>query len=206
MYELEADADVPRRSSTSSSNTSEISIAAGISADDTFPCLLRLRCIFPGASPFFNLGGTMRFTRFLRASAVGAALSILLGLGTVVAAANNGRDFNGFFDVSDVQKQGELVQVTLHLQLFNTGIDDAKSVVITLVDSTPSMTLLGSFTPVKVWKHQQRINLTQQFSVTQREYAEWMNGPGQPNLIILFEDAKGNTWHRGAQVTRRPIP
>jgi hypothetical protein len=147
----------------------------------------------------------MRFTRFMRASVVGAALSIFLGLSTVVATANNSRDFNGFFDVSDVQKQGDLVQVTLHLQLFNTGADDARSVVVTLVDSDPSMTLRGSFAPVKVWKHQQRINLTQQFSVTQREYAEWMNGPGQPNLIILFEDANGNTWHRGAQITRRPL-
>ncbi len=147
----------------------------------------------------------MQLTRFLRASAVGAALSILLGLTTVVATANNGRDFNGFFDVSDMQKQGDLVQVTLHLQLFNAGTEDVKSVVVTLVDSDPSMTLRGSFVPVKVWKHQQRINLTQQFSVTQREYAEWMKGPGQPNLVILFEDSKGNSWHRGAQISRRPL-
>jgi hypothetical protein len=144
----------------------------------------------------------MRFTRFMRASAVGAALSILLGL---VATANNGRDFSGYFDVSDVQKQGELVQVTLHLQLFNHGNEDEKSVLVTLLDTSPSMTMRGSFAPVKVWKHQQRINLSQQFSVSQREYAEWMASPGQPNIVILFQDAKGNTWQRGAQISRRPL-
>ena len=144
----------------------------------------------------------MRFTRFMRASAVGAALSILVGL---VATANNGRDFSGYFDVSDVQKQGELVQVTLHLQLFNHGNEDEKSVLVTLLDTSPSMTMRGSFAPVKVWKHQQRINLSQQFSVSQREYAEWMASPGQPNIVILFQDAKGNTWQRGAQISRRPL-
>ena len=70
----------------------------------------------------------MRFTRFMRASTVGVALSILLAL---VATANNGRDFSGYFDVSDVQKQGELVQLTLHLQLFNHGNEDEKSVLVT---------------------------------------------------------------------------
>jgi hypothetical protein len=147
----------------------------------------------------------MRFTRFMRASVVGAALSILLGLSTVVATANNGRDFSGYFDVSDVQKQGELVQVTLHLQLFNHGNEDERSVLVTLLDSSPSMTMRGTFAPVKVWKHQQRINLSQQFSVSQREYAEWMAAPGQPNIVILFQDAKGNTWQRGAQISRRPL-
>jgi hypothetical protein len=147
----------------------------------------------------------MRFTRFMRASVVGAALAIVLGLGTVVATANNGRDFSGYFDVSNVQKQGELVQVTLRLQLFNHGNEDEKSVVVTLLDTSPSMTMRGSFAPVKVWKHQQRLNLSQQFSVSQREYAEWMAAPGQPNIVILFQDAKGNTWQRGAQISRRPL-
>ena len=119
--------------------------------------------------------------------------------------ANNGREFSGYFDMSNVQQQGDLVQVTLHLQLFNHGSEDVKSVLVTLVDSSPSMMLRGSFAPLKVWKHQQRINLSQEFFVSQREYAEWTAAPGQPNLVILFQDAKGNTWQRGAQISRRPL-
>jgi hypothetical protein len=133
-----------------------------------------------------------------------AVLAIVL-LGTVTVTANNGREFSGYFDMSNVQQQGDLVQVTLHLQLFNHGSEDVKSVLVTLVDSSPSMMLRGSFAPLKVWKHQQRINLSQEFFVSQREYAEWTAAPGQPNLIILFQDAKGNTWQRGAQISRRPL-
>jgi len=133
-----------------------------------------------------------------------AVLAIVL-LGTVTVTANNGREFSGYFDMSNVQQQGDLVQVTLHLQLFNHGSEDVKSVLVTLVDSSPSMMLRGSFAPLKVWKHQQRINLSQEFFVSQREYAEWTAAPGQPNLVILFQDAKGNTWQRGAQISRRPL-
>jgi hypothetical protein len=146
----------------------------------------------------------MRYSGITPALLKGALLAILM-LGTVMVTANNGRDFSGYFDVSDMQTQGDLVQVTLHLQLFNHGNADVKSVVVTLVDSSPSMTLRGNFAPVKVWKHQQRINLSQEFFVSQREYGEWMAAPGQPNLIIIFQDAKGNTWQRGAQISRRPL-
>ena len=146
----------------------------------------------------------MRYYGLTRASMKGALLAVLVW-GAVMVTASNGRDFTGYFDVSSTQQQGDLVQVTLHLQLFNHGKADVKSVVVTLMDSSPSMILRGSFAPVKVWKHQQRINLSQEFFVSQREYAEWMAAPGQPNLVILFQDAKGNTWQRGAQTSRRPL-
>jgi hypothetical protein len=132
-------------------------------------------------------------------------LTAVLLLSVVTVAASNGRDFSGYFDVSGIQAQGDLVQVTLHLQLFNHSDADAKSVVVTLLDSSPTMTLRGSFAPVKLWRHQQRIELSQEFFVSQREYAEWMAAPGQPNLVILFQDAKGKSWQRGAQISRRPL-
>jgi hypothetical protein len=146
----------------------------------------------------------MRHFGITKASSKCALLAIVV-LGTVMVTANNGREFSGYFDLSNMQTQGDLVQVTLHLQLFNHGNEDVKSVLVTLVDSSPSMILRGSFAPVKVWKHQQRINLSQEFFVSQREYGEWMAAPGQPNLVILFQDAKGNSWQRGAQISRRPL-
>src|ERR1700692_925829 len=146
----------------------------------------------------------MRHFSITRASSKCALLAIVV-LGTMTVTANNGREFSGYFDLSNMQTQGDLVRVTLHLQLFNHGNQDVKSVLVTLVDPSPSMVLRGSFAPVKVWTHQQRINLSQEFFVSQREYAEWMAAPGQPNLVILFQDAKGNTWQRGAQISRRPL-
>lgn len=132
-------------------------------------------------------------------------LFIALLLATISASASNGREFSGYFDVSRVQEQGELVQVTLHLKLFNHGEADAKSVIVTLVDSSPAMTFRGNFQPVKLWKSQHFIEMSQEFTVTKREFNEWMTPPVQPNLVILFQDGKGKTWQRGAQLSRRPL-
>lgn len=126
-------------------------------------------------------------------------------LATVTATANSGREFSGYFDVSGVQDQGELVQVTLHLKLFNHSSADARSVIVTLVDPTPAMTLRGNFQPVKVWKSQQFVEMSQEFTVTKREFREWMRAPAQPNLIILFQDSRGKSWQTGAQISRRAL-
>jgi len=128
-----------------------------------------------------------------------------LSLATVAASTKSGREFSGYFDVSGVQEQGDLVQVTLHLKLFNHSDADAKSVIVTLVDSSPAMTLRGNFQPVKVWKSQQFIEMSQEFSVSKREFNEWMAPPAQPNLVILFQDSTGKSWQKGAQISRRPL-
>lgn len=146
----------------------------------------------------------MRSLRPSRAWTV-CTMLIALSLATVAATSKSGRDFSGYFDVSGVQEQGDMVQVTLHLKLFNHSNADANSVIITLMDSSPSMMLRGNFQPVKVWKSQQFIEMSQEFSVSKREFQEWMAPPAQPNLIILFQDSKGKSWQKGAQISRRPL-
>ena len=145
----------------------------------------------------------MQYLRPFRAWHVCALLTALMF--ATAANARNGREFSGYFDVSGVQEQGDLVQVTLHLKLFNHSDADAKSVIVTLVDPTPSMTLRGNFQPVKVWKSQQFIEMSQEFTVTKREFREWMRPPAQPNLIVLFQDGKGKSWQQGAQISRRTL-
>jgi hypothetical protein len=146
----------------------------------------------------------MQFLRPSRAWLVCAALVVLM-LATVAATSRNGGDFTGYYDFSGVQEQGDLVQVTLHIKLFNHGDTDLKSVIVTLVDSTPARTLRGNFQPVKVWKKQQFVDMSQQFTVTKRELQEWNAAPAQPNLIILFQDGSGKTWQKGAQISRREL-
>jgi len=126
-------------------------------------------------------------------------------LATISAAATNGREFSGYFDVSGVHEQGELVQVTLHLKLFNHGAADAKSVIVTLLDSSPARTFRGNFQPVKVWKSQKFIEMSQEFTVTKREFNDWVTRPIAPNLVILYQDSKGQTWQKGAQISRWPL-
>jgi hypothetical protein len=146
----------------------------------------------------------MRSLRPSRAWVVCALLAVL-SLATVAASSKSGREFSGYFDVSGVQEQGDVVQVTLHLKLFNHSDADAKSVIVALMDSSPAMTLRGNFQPVKVWKSQHFIEMSQEFSVSKREFGEWMAPPAQPNLIILFQDSKGKSWQKGAQISRRPL-
>lgn len=147
----------------------------------------------------------MQSQRPSRAWAVCTLLTALI-LATVAATANgSGREFSGYFDMSGVQEQGDLVQVTLHLKLYNHGDADAKSVIVTLVDSSPTMTLRGNFQPVKVWKSKQFIEMSQEFSVSKREFREWNAPPAQPNLVILFQDSNGKSWQKGAQISRRPL-
>jgi hypothetical protein len=146
----------------------------------------------------------MQSQRPFRAGLICASLIVLL-LATVAATAPSGRDFSGYFDVSKVREQGDLVQVTLHLKLFNHGDGDAKSVIVTLFDSAPGMTLRGNFQPVKVWKSQKFLEMSQEFTITKREFNEWMTAPAQPNLVILFQDSNGKSWQKGAQISRRPL-
>ena len=146
----------------------------------------------------------MQFLRPSRAWYVYALLTALLFV-TVAASSSKGREFTGYFDVSGVQEQGDMLQVTLHVKLFNFGDTEAKGVIVTLLDSAPGGAMFGSFKPVKLWKSQQSIALSQQFTVSKREYLAWTQSPAQPNLFILFQDGKGQTWQRGAQVARRPM-
>ena len=146
----------------------------------------------------------MKFLHSTRAWLVCIPLAAAL-LATVAASASSGREFSGYFDISAVKEQGEIVQVTLHLKLFNHGSSDVKSVIVALLDSSPAMTLRGNFQPVKVWKSQRFIEMSQEFTISKREFKEWMTPPLQPNLVILFQDSKGQSWQKGAQISRRPL-
>jgi hypothetical protein len=146
----------------------------------------------------------MQFSRPSRAWYVTALLTALL-LVTVAASSSRGREFSGYFDVSGVHEQGDMVQVTLHLKLFNAGGTAVKSVIVALNDSTPAANLRGSFQPVKVWKSQQSIELSQEFTVSKHDFQLWMQAPAQPNLMILFQDGNGKSWQKGAQLSRRPL-
>jgi hypothetical protein len=145
----------------------------------------------------------MRSLRVSRAMVLGT-LFIVLSLAAFGAAANSGRQFSGYFDVSGVQEQGELVQVTLHLKLFNHG-QSVNNVIVTLFDSSPAVVLRGNFQPVKVWKSGQFIEMSQEFSIPKQEFKGWMTPPIQPNVVILLQDSNGQTWQRGAQISRRPL-
>lgn len=146
----------------------------------------------------------MRFMRPSRVWQFGLLLATLCI--AIAATARTGRDFAGFFDVSGIHEQGDFVQVTLHLKLANQGDEDARNVIVTLMDSSPLVTMHGNFQPVKVWKRQQFLELNQEFSIPKSEFNQWMRSAAQPNLVVLYQDSHGKTLQLGIQVSRRPLP
>ena len=143
----------------------------------------------------------MEFTRLVRALLLGAALSILL-LGTV--AAKDGRDFAGSYGFTDVQEQGDMVHLTLHVRLFNNSDADIKGAVVILREGPSGVALRGNFPTVKIWHKNHDVQLAHEFTVSKREYQDWLQPPAQPNVVVIYQDANGQTWQKGAQMRPQP--
>ena len=146
----------------------------------------------------------MRLRGFSRALLMGAPLAIFL-LSTVAVTAKDGRDFAGVYGFTDVQEQGDTVHFTLHLQLFNNSEADIKGAVIALMEGSTGVDLRGSFPTVKIWRKSKDVKLTQEFTVPKREYEKWLRPPAQPNVVVIYQDANGQTWQKGTQMRPRPI-
>ena len=146
----------------------------------------------------------MRLTSLSRAALSAAVLAILM-LGTLTVSAKDGRDFAGTYAVTDVQEQGEVVHLTLHLRLFNNSDADIKGAVVILREGPTGVALRGSFPTVKVWQKGHDVRLSQEFTVPRQEYEDWMRPPAQPNIFVIFQDANRQTWQRTAQMSPEPI-
>ena len=144
----------------------------------------------------------MRSTTFARAA---ACLSVIVLLANVTSFARDGRDFAGYYSVGNVTQQGELVQLTLNLQVFNYSAVDVKQAVIKLHESGAGLAVHGAFQPIKLFANNRDVKLRQQFTVPRHEYERWQNGV-QPSLFIVYQDAAGRRWERTIEVAPRPAP
>ncbi len=129
-----------------------------------------------------------------------AALFATLLLITVTAFASGGRDFAGFYKVSHTIIEGDQVHLTLNLQIHNNGDVDVSHAIITLRQNT-GLDFVGAAKPVALLRVHDHVNLSQQFTVSRREYEKWHNG-SEPGLSIIYR-AKGKTWERPIQMSAR---
>ena len=120
---------------------------------------------------------------------------ILLALGT--AAAKDGRDFAGFYQVSEVVEFVEEFQVTLTVRVFNYSGADVNNATIMLEDSFLPGEPYGSFITPVYFQDRESVRLSDRFTIPRREYEGWQEGR-TPRLTIDYMDADGNT-------IRRPI-
>ena len=129
----------------------------------------------------------------------------LLLLTAVAGFAKDGRDFAGFYSLSNVSELGTTVQFTLTLRLTNYSSGDAQQAVVTLYETGAGATPHGAFQPIVLFRKRQQVRLSQQFTVPKYEYQRWEHGLN-PTLMVAFVDPNGKNMRRGVQLVRRPAP
>jgi hypothetical protein len=119
--------------------------------------------------------------------------------------AVDGRDFAGFYALSNVADLGDKVQLRMSVQLSNFSAADLQRPVVALMNSGPANTApIGSFPAPKQLKAGRDVILHQQFTVSKEEFKQWdMRGRG-PRVVVLFRDSNGGVVERGVQISRRP--
>jgi hypothetical protein len=122
----------------------------------------------------------------------------------IAGLAKDGRDFAGFYNVSNVVEQGDQMVLTFQVHLFNYSDADLKQAVVTLRASHPAPAL-AQFKPVKLWRNRTEVKLSQQLVIPRHELELWQKGT-QPALFVVYHDANGQRWERFAQVSSRPGP
>ena len=131
------------------------------------------------------------------------ALATVVTLAIAPAFAKDGRDFSGYYAVSNVQDSGGKVSFTLTVQLFNNSDTDLKQPVVALMESRPGGGPVGGFGPVKLMKKGLDVTVAHEFSVPKLEYERWQAGLS-PTVVVLSKDANGKALQRGVQLSRRP--
>jgi len=143
----------------------------------------------------------MRFTSIRKRGVFVLSLVLLTALATL---AKDGRDFSGYYSFTNVTEQNSEVKLTLTVQVFNYSDADIKQASLVLHRSGPGMIAEGSFPPVKVFRNQTDVRLSQEFTVSREDYRRWQNGM-VPNVTVHFMGANGVEQNRSIQLSRRPM-
>ena len=77
----------------------------------------------------------------------GMWLPLVLAIAAVPASAKNGRDFAGYYDLTQVTDLGESFQVNFSVRLFNFGDSDVDGATLTLADPLRPKKGYGAFQP-----------------------------------------------------------
>lgn len=117
-------------------------------------------------------------------------LGALAGLMLISAATLrpiDGRDFAGFYQLTDVVQVGDSYQFTFTARVFNYSGADVSNGSLNLDDSTDPTATYATFTNVSITANDSAL-VTASVTVPSREYNLWQQG-GSPNLAIAFTDA-----------------
>jgi hypothetical protein len=134
-----------------------------------------------------------------------------------VALAKDGRDFAGFYAVTNVHDLGDpqdssiaadrtaKVELALTVQVQNNSdLGDLKEPVLALLGAGTHLEL-GRFTPIKLLPAGRDVIVSGQFTVTREEFKIWSLRGAGPRVVMIYQDPSGRTLRQTVQLSRRPM-
>lgn len=131
-----------------------------------------------------------------------AAFALVLCL-SVIALAKDGRDFAGFYQLTDLSEQGDNYHATLKLRVFNYSEADVAGATVRLSSSLTSDETYYSFTGVSVENHDS-VRLSGEVNIPREEYELWQKG-ASPELRLELVDDSGATRERKIEVSEKEV-
>jgi hypothetical protein len=120
-------------------------------------------------------------------------LGMFLLFGPISAQATNGRDFFGFYELTDATDLGPEVRVTLSLSLFNQSTQDVIGASIGVDDARQAGN--GHQFPTASLRRHEELRLRDTFLISRQEYERWRRG-GVPTLRITYTGSNGKPQRR----------
>lgn len=115
--------------------------------------------------------------------------------------ATDGRDFVGFYEVTNVADLGTDYRVTLTVRVFNYSDADVNNATVTLQDSAVATSDYGAYpSPVSI-ADRESIKLSADFTISREEYDRWQNG-ATPSLRTDYTDSAGNPVRRMIELSQ----
>lgn len=137
---------------------------------------------------------------------IGKRWGILAGLFLSFAAlapAKDGRDFAGFYELTDVSELGDDYQLTFTARVFNYSDADVNNASLFLQDASEPGKTYATFTGVYM-HDRENVRLSSLVTVPRREYKSWLQGRS-PALEIQFTDPSGKTVRRRVELMQMPV-
>ncbi len=143
----------------------------------------------------------MRLTRGLLRALV--LVCLLASLFALRLAGVNGRDFAGFYQVSNVTEQGDAWRLTFKARVFNYSGADISGATIRLTDPFDPRRSYAAFAGISIASNESTV-VSSSVTIPGREYRAWQQGT-PPHLIVQYADGQGHRRLAPVELSQRPV-
>jgi len=143
-----------------------------------------------------------RKLRHLSRLAVLAMATFSVALIQGPAFSKDGRDFTGFYELTEVQDLGLDATMTLAVRLFNLTGRHVSGATVTLQDSVLLGTTYATFAGSDIPENGSTV-LTANVQVPRNEYDLWLAG-GTPRIEIEYRNVDGKVVRRIVELSPKP--